>query len=173
MLDIFWRALGHLPNRLAQSALFRSGLLMKPKNLEYTITWEGLTYNGSLRFLIDRHIYYAGGYSMHEIDFLRQASDIIRQIKGSVLMLDIGANVGQHSLALHSNVDKIIAFEPNPATAARLRLNIEKNAIKNIELHEVALGNSDEIAMLGSGLEGNDGSRSLNWSINQLSDISV
>ena len=88
-------------------------------------------------------------------------------------MLDIGANVGQHSLALHSNVDKIIAFEPNPATAARLRLNIERNAIRNIELHEVALGDSDEIAMLGSGLEGNDGSRSLNWSIDQSSDIRV
>ena len=173
MLNGFWRALGRRPNRLAKSALFRSGVLSKPKNLDYTVKWEGLTYSGSLRFLIDRHIYYAGGYSMHEIDFLRQASDIIRQNKGSVLMLDIGANVGQHSLALHSYVDRIIAFEPNPAPAERLRLNILRNAIKNIELHEVALGDVDELAVLGSGLEGNDGSRSLNWSTNHSSDISV
>lgn len=173
MLDILWRALGHRPNRLAKSALYRSGVLSKPRDLDYTTQWEGLTYSGSLRFLVDRHIYYAGGYSMHEIDFLRQASDIIRQNKGSVLMLDIGANVGQHSLALHSNVNRIIAFEPNPATADRLRLNISRNAIKNIELHEVALGDSDELAVLGSGLEGNDGSRSLNWSIDHPSDISV
>lgn len=173
MLDVFWRALGHRPNRLAKSTLFRSGVLSKPKNRDYTITWEGLTYTGSLRFLIDRHIYYAGGYSMHEIDFLRRSSDIIRQNKGSVLMLDIGANVGQHSLALHSHVDRIIAFEPNPAAAERLRVNISRNSIRNIELYEVALGDSDEMAVLGSGLEGNDGSRSLNWSINHSSDIIV
>lgn len=173
MLDSFWRALGRRPNRLAKSALFRSGVLSKSRNLDYRVKWEGLTYSGNLLFLIDRHIYYAGGYSMHEIEFLRQASDIIRRNKGSVLMLDIGANVGQHSLALHSNVDRIIAFEPNPAAAARLRMNIERNAIKNIELHEVALGDSDEMGVLGSGLVGNDGSRSLNWSSNHSSDISV
>ena len=88
-------------------------------------------------------------------------------------MLDIGANVGQHSLALHSYVDRIVAFEPNPATAERLRLNIKMNAIQNIELYQVALGDSDEIGVLGSGLDGNDGSRSLNWSINNTSDITV
>lgn len=173
MLDVFWRALGHRSNRLAKSALFRSGVLSKPKNRDFAVTWEGLTYTGSLRFLIDRHIYYAGGYSMHEIDFLRKASDIIRQNKGSVLMLDIGANVGQHSLALHSYVDKIIAFEPNPVAAERLRLNIARNSIKNIDLCEIALGDRNETAVLGSGLDGNDGSRSLNWSIDHSSDISV
>jgi FkbM family methyltransferase len=173
VLETFWRSIGHVPNRWAQSALFRSGVLQKPKNVDYSVDWRGLRYNGNLRFLIDRHIYFAGGYSLNEIAFLSRASQIIRALKGSVVMLDIGANVGQHSLALYSEVDRIFAFEPNPETAARFRLNIAGNGIQNIELHEVALGDSDEIAVLGSGLEGNYGSRSLNWSLNSSSDIRV
>lgn len=173
VLETFWRSIGHVQSRWAQAALFRSGVLQKPKNVDYSVEWRGLTYNGNLRFLIDRHIYFAGGYSLNEIDFLSRASQIIRALKGSVVMLDIGANVGQHSLALYSEVDRIFAFEPNPETAARLRLNIASNSIHNIALHEVALGDIDEIAVLGSGLDGNDGSRSLNWSMNTSSDIRV
>jgi FkbM family methyltransferase len=173
VFETLWRAIGHSQNRATQSALFRSGVLAKQKNRDFSIRWQGLTYHGNLRFLIDRHIYFAGGYSLNEIDFLRQASHIMRKIRSSVLMLDIGANVGQHSLALAKSVDRIISFEPNPETAARLRLNAQRNFITNIELHELALGDNDETAVLGSGLEGNDGSRSLNWSINNAADISV
>lgn len=147
--------------------------MRRRKDQDFKIDWEGLRYHGNLRHLIDRYVYFRGGYALHEIALLRAVSQIIRGRKGSVTMLDIGANVGQHSLALHRYVDKILAFEPNPEVAARLRLNIERNAIENIELHEVALSDVDETGTLGSGLDGNDGSRSLNWSLDSSADISV
>lgn len=78
MLDFFWCSLSHRPNRLAKSAPVRSGVLSRPKDRDYTVTLEGLTSTGSLRFLIHRHLCYACVYPMHRVNFMRQASAIVR-----------------------------------------------------------------------------------------------
>lgn len=88
-------------------------------------------------------------------------------------MLDIGANVGQHSLAMASRYDRILAFEPSAEVSERLEANIKRNTINNIELYGVALGEKDETAILGSGLIGNDGSRSLNWTLDGGDEVIV
>ena len=60
------------------------------------------------------------------------------------LIFDIGANVGTFAIPLAATVgngSKIIAFEPNPRLAARLRENLQLNELTdNVIVEEVALG---------------------------------
>ena len=61
-----------------------------------------------------------------------------------ILFLDLGANVGLYSVGVPlrvggGNLD-IHAFEPEPRYFKLLKLNISENKIKNVHLHNVALG---------------------------------
>ena len=72
--------------------------------------------NGDFRFCgnfishIDRQVYLYGGYEREKISvFLNLLADDARHC-----ILDIGANVGNHSLAFSSVFREVHAFEPNP-----------------------------------------------------------
>jgi FkbM family methyltransferase len=54
--------------------------------------------------------------------------------------MDIGANVGQHSIFAAALADRVYSFEPNPAPRASLERNIAANRIINIEVHPCGLG---------------------------------
>ncbi len=64
--------------------------------------------------------------------------------------VDIGANVGMHSLLMSSLVGpggKVIAFEPGKESSEELRENIKLNKFKNLKLKKIILGenNGEEI----------------------------
>ena len=64
---------------------------------------------------------------------------------GSVF-IDVGANIGTHSLAAASLVGargRIVAFEASPRTCKFLRKNIELNGFENIEVINSAVGDRD------------------------------
>ena len=58
---------------------------------------------------------------------------------------DIGASIGAYSclLALKNNKGRVFAFEPELKSREKLRLNIEVNAIQNIQVYDVALGKEE------------------------------
>jgi FkbM family methyltransferase len=143
------------------------------ENYNFEVNVRNIKYRGSLKQHIDRHIFFFGAYAENEIKFLVQAVDFLRGVRGSVVMLDVGANVGQHSLCLASKVDAVHAFEPNPDCVLQFSSNLNLNGIGNVHVHQIALGESDGAAELGSGLVGNNGSRSLRWSLNDSDNISV
>jgi FkbM family methyltransferase len=62
-------------------------------------------------------------------------------VRGTVI--DVGAHVGLWSIPVAQKADTVHAFEPNEATLVHLRKNIKDNAISNIVLHEVIVGNPD------------------------------
>jgi FkbM family methyltransferase len=64
---------------------------------------------------------------------------------GAVL-LDVGANVGTHSLALQSVAGQVLAIEPYPPVLERLREAIRRNHLTNVHAYE--LGYSDRAATL-------------------------
>ena len=80
------------------------------------------------------------------------------------LIFDIGANCGAFTLPLATSAasgSRIVAFEPNPVVAERLRTNLELNGLtEKVEIIEVALGESDREAALHL-IEGNLGQSSL------------
>jgi len=59
------------------------------------------------------------------------------------LGVDIGANVGQHSIMMSQMCKRVIAFEPHPETFNVLQRNMDVNNINNVELYQDAI--SDRI----------------------------
>lgn len=61
-------------------------------------------------------------------------------------IVDVGSYIGIYSIiAGKSNpLAEIIAIEPNPVTFNRLKSNIELNQLRNVSLHNVAVGDTKE-----------------------------
>ena len=83
---------------------------------------------------VDRDVYAFGAYERHFLDLLKS------RLKGGRSFLDVGANIGNHALALRGVFDQVHCFEPNPIILERLRRNIALNAAGNVFVHPVGLG---------------------------------
>jgi FkbM family methyltransferase len=62
--------------------------------------------------------------------------------------LDVGANIGNHSLFLSNLFKRVIAFEPNPLARSILDLNLGLNEVANIEVRAVGLSDQEGITHL-------------------------
>jgi FkbM family methyltransferase len=77
---------------------------------------------------------------------------IIKIIKKYILekklthFLNVGSHIGTVCLPISLTVDKVTAIEAYPPTYKYLCENIEKNNIKNITTHNIAVGNIEDIA---------------------------
>ena len=72
----------------------------------------------------------------------------IKYINKGDFVLDIGANIGHHSLFMSKLVGdfgKVLSFEPIHEMVCRIKENIEINNIKNIEINNFGLGLKEEV----------------------------
>lgn len=86
-----------------------------------------------------------GGFETAETDVLRRCA------RPGTVAIDVGANVGFFTTNLARAVGPqgtVLAFEPLPLNADRLKANVERNGLGNVEVHVVALGNRDGTATL-------------------------
>ena len=104
----------------------------------FRVANDGLWLEGDLGSFIEREFYLAGGYEREQIDLF--LSVVPRDRRGTIL--DIGANVGTHSLRFSRAFDHVLSFEPNPLVIDRLRRNVALNDVRNIAIHHVGLGDS-------------------------------
>jgi len=58
------------------------------------------------------------------------------------IVLDIGANVGNHTVAFARSAEVVHAFEPNPTARERLHAIIAAHSCQNVIVHPVGLGES-------------------------------
>jgi FkbM family methyltransferase len=94
-----------------------------------------LEYGDSLGFLA----YIFGGFEPAEL------SALMARLKPGDTVLDVGANIGFHTTALATAVGpagKVFAVEPVPDNAARLRANLDRNNLTNVQIFQVASGAS-------------------------------
>jgi FkbM family methyltransferase len=89
--------------------------------------------------MIDGEIY---AYGIYERQLLHLLHD---RLSGRV-MLDVGANIGNHALFLADRFEKTICFEPNPVVVERLKRNVALNGRQDIDVY--AIGLSDKNAEL-------------------------
>lgn len=80
----------------------------------------------------------------------RERAILTERLKGGGTFVDIGANVGLYTLtaakALQGKKGRILAFEPNPPTLARLNANIQANPDlfgEELKLEVLAIGVAD------------------------------
>jgi FkbM family methyltransferase len=111
-------------------------------------------------------------YARHELQFLSEAANSQRGCGRQVVLYDIGANIGQHSICLSRLVDSVHSFEPFGPVADRFREHVELNDLHNVILHQVALSNHTGLSRFHSPPPENCGSGSLT-SLTNASDVGV
>lgn len=99
---------------------------------------HGVNWNLDLREGIDLTIFALGAF---ERDTLRALEGLVR--KGATV-LDVGANIGAHTLHLArlvGDAGRVIAFEPTDFAMAKLRANLSANPelAKRVDLHQAFL----------------------------------
>jgi FkbM family methyltransferase len=106
----------------------------------FTIKNGDSLFSGDISSYIDREIYLFGGYEKASIQaFL---SSIPKGRNGTIL--DIGANVGNHSLAFSRVFNTVYSCEPNPLLWEQFERNVQLNRLKNVFLHKVGLADRDD-----------------------------
>ncbi|MBO9331369.1 FkbM family methyltransferase [Achromobacter xylosoxidans] len=90
--------------------------------------------------------------SQHTFYELEMLDDMASRVRPGSCVLDIGANIGNHSvyLGLYSSAASVMSFEPQPNVFKTLQRNIDINGLdKKISAHQVALGREKRNARLG------------------------
>lgn len=105
----------------------------------FTVPFFGYTYDGNLSSFIDWSTYFYGAYSYQELDLIR---DILSKQAGSVF-IDVGANVGNHSLCAAAHSNQVLSFEPVPALYNMIVHKQKQNKLTNLSVFNYALGRSD------------------------------
>jgi len=96
----------------------------------------GAVIHGAFPDAIHARIFYFGVWEPALTDHFRRA------LRCGDIVVDIGANVGVHSLLASSLVGpqgRVHAIEASPSTFTRLRRNVEANGCANVVLHQVAV----------------------------------
>lgn len=125
----------------------------------------GLRLSLDLADWIQQHIYFLGSYEERGLRFLES------YLRPGDVFLDVGANIGLYSLVAAQRVGplgRVCAFEPVPATAARLRQQLALNDLANITVEELAVGNAPGPVALYLPPAGNSGMASLYAYTNEL-----
>jgi FkbM family methyltransferase len=97
-----------------------------------------------------------GLYEKENLGLLLQ---LLNKISNPVVM-DIGANIGNHALAFSTAANHVLAFEPLPTVFSLLEQNISNNNIDNIQAFPFALSDVEEQATIYMVREGNVGASS-------------
>jgi len=120
-------------------------------NFPFKADFFGLSYEGNLSNSIEANILFYGAFEKPLLFFLRDTWTNLEagcssenEEQKARAFVDIGANIGQHSLYMSLWATHIYAFEPFSAVSAKLKHHITLNNISNIQLEEVALSDSAE-----------------------------
>jgi len=109
------------------------------KNTTVIAEIDEIKYQLDLNELIDSSIYYEGCFEPPTTELIK------RYVKPEMTVVDIGANMGCHTLRMAKLVGekgRVIAFEPMSWPAAKLRRNIELNSFNNISVERIGLSNA-------------------------------
>ncbi|WP_446744714.1 FkbM family methyltransferase [Silvibacterium acidisoli] len=123
----------------------------------YEVDFFGLRYRGDLARFIDWVIFAYRSYSYCELCLLDALGKEIRTRRGALHFIDVGANVGQHSLFMSVRADKVYSFEPVKSTCTVLEKQISLNNLSNVLVSPYALGATDEVMKFHAGKSNNSG----------------
>jgi FkbM family methyltransferase len=94
-----------------------------------------------------------------------ETDDVIRKyVVPGTTVLDIGAHIGTHTVALSravGNEGRVIAFEPQQKIFRELYENLKLNGCVNVKPLHIALGAEEKMAFLGDPEPYNEGGRSV------------
>lgn len=72
--------------------------------------------------------------------FESEIKKIIQSYRGE-LFIDIGANIGIHTVTASKCFNRVLAIEPHPINVRKMNARLKKRKITNVTIHEVAITN--------------------------------
>ncbi len=128
------------PVHRGKGVLFRRVILPalppEPASFAYRLP-HGETVDLRYREDLGTLVLFHGGYEDREI------AELCKYVLDGGIVFDVGANIGLSALEFARNAGpsgKVFAFEPHPDTAARLRANLDRNSVTNVEIVQSAVG---------------------------------
>lgn len=148
---------------LIQNPKDRIRLLKFKKPFFYNVFFKNINFDiliNKNNGMVDNEIFLQGAYEKKTLNLF------FEEVKLGDVFVDIGANIGQHSLFasyLVGENGKVIAFEPLQSIYNQFNKSIEKNNLKNIVVYNNGCGSKEEIIPIYSTKE-NMGSSSVLYS---------
>ena len=115
--------------------IIRNYIIWRPIKLQAR-TRDGLLFLGSFPDLLHSYIYFFGVWEPNVTAYLRSA------LKRGDIFIDIGANVGAHTLLasrLVGGTGRVHAIEASPSIFHRLQVNLAANAAVNVHAYHMAV----------------------------------
>jgi len=139
----FKKYLRHVPivKRIYPSLFFK--ILKKIKKKKIVYKFQDILLELNIDEPMDRSILFFDYYENEQINYLK----LKMQKNKYDYFLDIGANSGLYSLvvaSLNKSIN-VLAFEPIKKTFLKLKKNIKLNKLKNIEIFNFGLSNTNQI----------------------------
>jgi len=126
-------------------SLYRSHILNAP--ISYSLPFEcyfyGMRYRGDISNVIDFHCFFYGAFEKGHLLFWKDVAQLFYHNKG--VFIDIGANSGHHTLFMSARSAAVHSFEPYEPVRNKIFEKIEINNLKNIFVHDVGVGNTNEL----------------------------
>ena len=142
-LAFLWTTAGN--NQTWRKFLYRQ-LRRNGKTPDYAFSKDfyGLKYKGNLNNNIDANVFFYGAFEKPLLFFLRDTLNAIKTETPKAIFMDIGANVGHHSIFLSKFASQVLAFEPYPKVNIQFKQQIAHNNISNIQIFENGLSDRRE-----------------------------
>ena len=100
-------------------------------------------YQGNLACFLDWEVFFYGAYEKPMLKLFRSIVSHLHPAPAT--FIDIGANVGHHTLFMSSYCHRVIAFEPFGEVFDQLTNKVLSNKLENVEAFNLALGSCDEM----------------------------
>lgn len=121
------------------------GFYIRPNPaIDFEGEFYGLKFKGNTENLIDMEVHGFGGFERPLLQLMEDSLHVMAP-KGDGVVLDVGANVGQHSMFISRVAAKVHSVEPFPPVISRMKEMIALNQIKNIEIHPVGYSNTNGV----------------------------
>ena len=142
-LVFLWKTAGN--NQTWRKFLYRQ-LRRNGKTPDYAFSKDfyGLKYKGNLNNNIDANVFFYGAFEKPLLFFLRDTLNALITETPKAIFMDIGANVGHHSIFLSKFASQVLAFEPYPKVNMQFKKQIAHNNISNIQIFEIGLSDRRE-----------------------------
>lgn len=109
---------------------------------------------------------------LYEKENLALLNRILRNMSHAVV-LDVGANIGNHALSFSTEARQVYAFEPLPEVFSVLERNIAQNGISNVRAFNFALSDEDGESTLYMDRKGNLGASSFDRRAGAVEEVRV
>ena len=142
-LAFLWTTAGNNPTwrKFLYRQLRRNG---KTPDYAFSKDFYGLKYKGNLNNNIDANVFFYGAFEKPLLFFLRDTLNALITETPKAIFMDIGANVGHHSIFLSKFASQVLAFEPYPKVNMQFKQQIAHNNISNIQIFETGLSDRRE-----------------------------